>query len=188
MHLASVSNEYGEPGRTDLLEPAICDRYTKLVNSLETYIPTRNISMIERNRERALTKKNIGLDEKARKLFEGKNFAFVATVNRDGSPHVTPVWVDTDGKYILVNTAMGRVKQTNTKRDPRVAVAIFDQTNPYHMVTIQGRVVDQLKGNAAEQHIDKMAKKYTGQERYPNRQPGEQRVLLKIEPERIASM
>jgi PPOX class probable F420-dependent enzyme len=133
-------------------------------------------------------KKNIGLDEQARKLFEGKNFAFVATVNRDGSPQVTPVWVDTDGKYILVNTAMGRLKQTNTKRDPRVAVAIFDQTNPYNMVTIKGKVVDQLKGSTAEQHIDKMAKKYTGQERYPNRKPGEQRVLLKIEPERIGGM
>src|SRR2546422_6869693 len=83
---------------------------------------------------------------------------------------------------------MGRVKQTNTKRDPRVAVAIFDQTNPYNMVTIKGKVVDQLKGSSAEQHIDKMAKKYTGQERYPNRKPAEQRVLLKIEPERIAGM
>ena len=129
-----------------------------------------------------------GLDDQARKLFEGKNFAFVATVNRDGSPQVTPVWVDTDGKYIIVNTAIGRVKQVNTKRDPRVAVAIFDQTNPYHMITIKGRVVDQIKGTSAEQHIDKMAKKYTGQDRYPNRRPGEQRVLLKIEPRTISGM
>ena len=137
-----------------------------------------------------MMRKNVvsGLDDQARKLFEGKNFAFVATVNRDGSPQVTPVWVDTDGKYILVNTAIGRVKQVNTKRDPRVAVAIFDQTNPYNMVTVTGRVVDQVKGNTAEQHIDKMAKKYTGQEKYSNRRPGEQRVLLKIEPRTIASM
>src|SRR5207245_10805937 len=106
--------------------------------------------------------KNIGLDEQARKLFEGKNFAFVATVNRDGSPQVTPVWVDTDGKYIIVNTAMGRVKQTNTKRDPRGAVAIFDQTNPCNMLTIKGKVVDQSKGRSAEQQIDQTAKKRAG--------------------------
>ncbi len=132
--------------------------------------------------------KTVGLDEESRKLFEGKNFAFVATVNRDGSPQVTPVWVDVDGKYILVNTAIGRVKQRNAKRDPRVAVAILDHSNPYHMVTVQGRVVDQVKGHSAEQHIDKMAKKYTGQERYPNRRPGEERVLLRIEPRRITGM
>lgn len=132
--------------------------------------------------------KTVGLDENARKLFEGKNFAFVATVNRDGSPQVTPVWVDTDGKYILVNTAIGRVKERNVKRDPRVAVSIFEHSNPYNMITIQGRVVDQVRGHTADQHIDKMSKKYTGQEKYPNRRAGEERVLWKIEPRRIAGM
>ncbi len=132
--------------------------------------------------------KTVGLDENARKLFDGKNFAFIATVNRDGSPQVTPVWVDTDEKYILVNTATGRVKQRNARRDPRVAVAILEHSNPYHMVAVQGRVVEQVKGHIADQHIDKMAKKYTGQDRYPNRRPGEERVLLRIEPQKIAGM
>ena len=120
-------------------------------------------------------------------MIHGKNFAFVGTVNRDGSPHVTPVWVDTDGQYVLINTAIGRTKQINTRRDPRVSIAIADQTNPYSLVTIKGKVVEQVRGQQAEDHIDKMAKKYHGIEKYPYRQPGEQRVLLKVEPEKVSA-
>lgn len=130
----------------------------------------------------------VPLTEKARKLLEGKNFVFIATVNRDGTPQVTPTWVDTDAKCVLINTAIGRVKYGNVKRNPNVALAIYDQTNPYNLVMIKGKVVDFITGPTAEKHIDKMAKKYTGQDKYPNRRPGEQRVLLKIEPLKIAGM
>jgi len=125
------------------------------------------------------------LPDSARRLLEGKNFAFLATLFPDGSPQVTPVWVHTDGDYVLVNTAMGRVKQRNVSRDPRVTVAIADQNNPYYYVMIRGRVVEQITGPVAEDHIDKLAKKYTGADKY-TRQPSMQRVILKIEVERIA--
>jgi PPOX class probable F420-dependent enzyme len=128
----------------------------------------------------------ITLTDSQKKFLEGKNFAFIATLNKDGSPQVTPTWVDTDGKYVLINIATSRHKAKNVKRDPRVAVAVADQSNPYSMVTIRGRVVEQVVGKEAEDHIDKMAKKYIGQEKYPYRQPGEQRLLLKIEPLKAA--
>jgi len=127
------------------------------------------------------------LTESARKMLEGKNFVYLATVNPDGTPQVTPTWVDTDGKFVLVNTAIGRVKHRNVKQNPNVALAITDQNNPYNLVVIRGKVVDQLTGRVAEEHIDKMAKKYRGIEKYPNRSPGEQRVILKIEPARVIS-
>jgi PPOX class probable F420-dependent enzyme len=128
----------------------------------------------------------VNLDDSARNMLAGKNFAFVATLFRDGSPQVTPTWVDTDGEHVLINTAMGRVKQKNAKRDPRVAVAVAEQTDPYKMIMIRGRVVEQVTGQVAEDHIDKMAKKYMGLDRYASRQPAEKRVILKIKPERIA--
>lgn len=124
----------------------------------------------------------ITLSENQRKFFDAKNFAFVATLNKDGSPQVTPTWVDTDGKYILINVTPTRRKARNIGRDPRVAVAVADQTNPYSMITVQGKVVEQIHGKVAEEHIDKMAKKYLGQDKYPYRQPDEKRLLLKIEP------
>jgi PPOX class probable F420-dependent enzyme len=126
------------------------------------------------------------LPESARKLLEGKNFVFLATVNRNGTPQVTPTWVDTDGKFVFVNTAIGRVKQKNTKRNPEVALAIAEQANPYNFIQIRGKVVDQITGPVAEEHIDKMAKKYRGLEKYDSRRPGEKRVILKIEPTRVA--
>ncbi len=127
------------------------------------------------------------LTESARKMLEDKNFVYLATVNPDGTPQVTPTWVDTDGKFILVNTAIGRVKHRNVKKNPNVALAITDQNNPYDLVVIRGKVVEQLTGRVAEEHIDKMSKKYRGIDKYPNRSPGEQRVILKIEPTRVIS-
>jgi PPOX class probable F420-dependent enzyme len=119
-----------------------------------------------------------------RKLLEGKNFANIATVMPDGSPQVTPVWVDFDGTHILVNTADGRQKPRNLRRDPRVAVSVYNQENPYSYVQVRGRVVD-ITVNGADAHIDKMAKKYMGQDTYPFRTPTEQRLILKIAPERV---
>ena len=105
-------------------------------------------------------------DPSIRKLFEGKNFVFVSTLMDDGTPHLTPTWVDVEEEqndgHILVNTAIGRVKQKNVSRNPNIALAITDQNNPYDMVSVRGKVVEQIKGDAAEQHIDKLAKKYLG--------------------------
>ena len=124
------------------------------------------------------------------KLFEGKNLAFFATLMKDGSPQVTPTWVDIDknNNTILVNTAKGRIKHRNISRDPRVAVSVVDSSNPYDMVTVRGRVIEQINGKDADDHIDKLAKKYLDQLKYPNRRPGEERVLLKIKPEIVARM
>jgi PPOX class probable F420-dependent enzyme len=115
----------------------------------------------------------------------GKNFAFLATINRDGSPHVTPTWVDTDGSYVLINTALGRVKVKNIRRDPRVAVAIADQTNPERYTMIRGRVVRETVGKAAEDHINKLARKYTGAERFVRQSPTQRRVILSIRPDHV---
>ena len=127
-------------------------------------------------------------DVSTRKLFEGKNFAFVSTLMRDGYPQITPTWVDIEDGNILVNTAIGRIKQKNVSRDPRLSIAIADQNNPYDMVTVRGKVIDQITGDAADKHIDKLAKKYLGKDKYPNRAPGEKRVILKVKPERVFHM
>jgi len=127
------------------------------------------------------------LPDSARRLLEGKNFLYIATINQDGTPQVTPVWVDTDGKFVFVNTAIGRVKQKNTERNPNVALAIFEQTDPYNFIQIRGKVVEQIAGLAAEEHIDKMAKKYRGADKFSKRHPEEKRVILKIEPTHVSS-
>jgi PPOX class probable F420-dependent enzyme len=130
-------------------------------------------------------KKLVNLTAEQVKLFEDKNFAFVATLNKDGSPQVTATWADTDGKNILVNIATSRQKFRNIIRDPRVAVALVDMKDPYKEIIIRGKVISIEKGKIADDHIDKMSKKYTGQDKYGSRRPGEQRVLLKIEPSKI---
>jgi PPOX class probable F420-dependent enzyme len=126
------------------------------------------------------------LSPKAIELIEGKSFAHIATVNADGWPHVTTVWVDHDGDYILVNTAAGRKKHKNLSRDPRVSLAIVNGSNPYEAVFIRGRVTEAVEGKEAEAHIHKLSKKYTGRDQYPLA-PGEKRVMYRIEPLKIVS-
>jgi PPOX class probable F420-dependent enzyme len=128
------------------------------------------------------------LDGAVRKLLEGKNFVYLASLMKDGSPHVTPTWVDVENGTVLINTAIGRVKQKNISRDNRVALAIADQNNPYDMVTIRGKVVDQITGQEADDHIDRLAKKYIGKDKYPFRAPGEKRILLRIKPDKVFHM
>lgn len=120
-------------------------------------------------------------------LFNKKAFANLGTLMPDGSPQVTPVWVDYDGKYILVNSAEGRRKDKNLRRDGRVALAIMDPDDPYRYLQIRGKVAE-ITNDGAAQHIDKMAKKYLGKDKYPYAKPGEVRVLYKIEPEQTQTM
>ena len=127
------------------------------------------------------------LSEGVKKLFRETNYGHMATLMPDGSPQVSPVWVDVDGDRILVNSAEGRVKPRNVRRDARVAISMYDQGNPYSSAFIRGRVVE-ITHEGADEHIDKLAKKYLGQDSYPYRQPGEQRVILVIEPEHVGSM
>ena len=117
-------------------------------------------------------------------LFSKPAFAHLVTLMPDGSPQVTPVWVDLDGKTVIVNTAKGRLKDRNMKRDPRVALAVSDPANPYRYVQVRGRVSD-ITENGGDAHIDKMAKKYLNQDSYPYRQSGEVRVIYRITPEHV---
>ncbi|MDE1804775.1 MAG: PPOX class F420-dependent oxidoreductase [Candidatus Micrarchaeota archaeon] len=126
----------------------------------------------------------IKLPDKVIRLFEGKNFANIATLMPDGSPQVTTVWVDYKEGYILVNTAEGRVKDRNVRRDPRVAISIESAENPYIRASVMGKVVE-VTHDGAEDHIDALAMKYMGKERYPWRAPGERRVIMKIAPNRV---
>ena len=135
------------------------------------------------------TKNESLLAEPLVKFFKGKNFAFLGTLNKDGSPQVTPTWVDIEEsgeeqEMILVNTAMDRVKQKNVSRDPRVSISIADENNPYSMLSVKGRVVEQTT-EGADEHIDKLAKKYLNAERYPAHSPNVKRVILKIKPEKL---
>jgi PPOX class probable F420-dependent enzyme len=127
-------------------------------------------------------------DPQIKGLFERKNFAFLSSLMKDGSPHVTPTWVDIEDDKILINTALGRIKQENISRDPRIALSIIDQDNQYEMVTVRGKVTEQITGDVAEKHIDKLAGKYINMDKYPRRSKDEQRVILKIKPEKIFHM
>ena len=120
------------------------------------------------------------------KLLQEKQLAQLATTMKDGSPQVTPVWVDVepDGGHVLINTAEGRVKTRNVERDPRVAISVVDAQNPYRLAVVRGRIVER-RHEGANQHIDKMAQKYLDQETYPWRKPEEQRVILRVKPEHV---
>lgn len=124
---------------------------------------------------------SVKLPDKVKKLFEDKNFGHMATLNPDGSPHVSAVWVEMDGDRIIVNTQEGRVKPRNVRHDPRVSISIYDQSNPYRSAVVNGRVVE-ITHEGAEEGIHRLAKKYMGVDRYPYLQPGDQRVILVIEP------
>jgi PPOX class probable F420-dependent enzyme len=127
------------------------------------------------------------IPEDYKDLFEKKAFANLATVNADGTPQVTPVWVDYDGDYVLVNSARGRRKDKNMERNRAVALSIQDPDNPYRYLEVRGSVAEITEQNA-DKHIDKMAKKYIGQDKYPWSKPDEVRVIYKIKPERTSHM
>lgn len=127
------------------------------------------------------------LDEKAAALFKGVNFGHLATINKDGTPQVTPVWIDFDGKHIIVNSEEKRLKVRNMKRNPNVAISVADASNPYSYVEVRGKVVE-ITTEGASAGIDAMAKKYIGQDTYPWNQPTDVRVVIRIEPEKVGGM
>ena len=124
---------------------------------------------------------------KYKDLFQKRAFAHLATLMPDGSPQVTPVWVDFDGTHIIVNTARGRQKDRNLQQDERVAIEIQDPENPYRYVQIRGRVAGMTE-EGADESIDKLSHKYTGNPTYQGRRAGEQRVIVKIQPEKVSGM
>lgn len=124
------------------------------------------------------------LNEAAKAMLAEPVIANLATVGADGTPHVTPVWVDVDGGDVVINTPEGRAKVRNLRRSPRVAVSVVDPQNPYRVLALQGTVIDITDQNA-DSHIDRLAAKYLGVDTYPMRQPGEQRLKITIRPDRV---
>ena len=120
-------------------------------------------------------------------LFDKKAFAQLATLMPDGSPQVTPVWVDYDGSNVRFNSALGRVKDKNVRRDPRVAISIQDPDNPYRYLAVRGRVVE-ITQDGADDHINKLSQKYVDKPIYEGRKSGEVRVTYKIEPLKVSTM
>ena len=124
------------------------------------------------------------LTEKQADLFRGKNWATVVTLREDGSPHATPVWIDTDGDHVIFNTAVGRAKERHLRRDPRVAVTVLPAENQQAgYVSVTGTA--EITAEGAKEHIDKLAHKYLGVDEYPYLQPGEQRVIVTITPDKV---
>ena len=127
------------------------------------------------------------LPEKVKTMLQKPVFVHLATLMKSGSPQVSPVWVDVDGDTILINSAVGRLKDKNIRTDARVALSATDPANPYHAIMIRGRVKE-ITTDGAEEHIDKMAKKYMGKDVYPAHSAAEPRVIYKIEAEKISIM
>jgi PPOX class probable F420-dependent enzyme len=120
-------------------------------------------------------------------LFQKRAFANLATLMPDGTPQVTPVWVDWDGTHVLINSARGRQKDKNMQRSAAVSMSILDPDNPYRYLEVRGKVAD-ITEDGADDHIDKMAKKYMGKDKYPYRRQGEVRVVYKILPTKTTQM
>lgn len=124
------------------------------------------------------------LEEKVIKLFQQKNIVFIATLMKDGSPQLSPVWANCDSDYVYVNTAEGRIKHKNILRDPRVAVSVVANNNPLDMTTIRGKV-EEIIPDYDYVHADKLTQQYIGKNHYPFKRENEKRIILKIKPERV---
>ena len=124
------------------------------------------------------------MESKVINLLNGKNLVFIATIMKDGSPQVSPVWADFEDEHIMVNTAEGRIKHKNVLRDPRVALSIADSNNPLYMTSIKGTVVEIIP-DYDYIHANKLTKKYLGKETYPFRRENEKRIIFKIKPQKI---
>jgi PPOX class probable F420-dependent enzyme len=127
------------------------------------------------------------LSPELEQLLREASYAQIATLMPDGSPQLTQVWIDTDGTFIIVNTVATHQKVRNVRRDPRVAINVHDPTKPFRVANMRGTVVE-ITVDGADAHIDALAQKYLGADTYPFRQPGQQRIILKIRPDKISSM
>ncbi len=124
------------------------------------------------------------MEEKSIKLFSEQNLVFIATLMKDGSPQVTPVWANYEDGYILVNTAEGRIKHKNILQDPRVAVSVVSKDNQLDMTTIRGTVVE-LIPDYQYKHADKLTQQYINRDHYPFKRTDEKRFILKIKPNKV---
>ncbi len=124
------------------------------------------------------------IDGRSAELLQAKNFCNVSTINPDGSILAVPVWVDVQDGKPVINTAEGRAWPRNLERDPRVTLTVQNFENPYEYVSIRGRVAERTR-DGADAHIDALAKKYLDRDSYPFRQPGEERVIIRVEPEQV---
>ena len=124
------------------------------------------------------------MDQRAKKLFDSKNLAFLATVMTDGSPQLSPVWANFENEHILINTAEGRIKHKNVLRDPRVAISVVSNENPLDMTTIRGKVVEIIP-DYEYKHADKLTQKYLGLPNYPFKRPNEKRIIFRIKPKQV---
>ena len=124
------------------------------------------------------------IEGRGEELLKGKNFCHVATLRADGTVHGAPVWVDVQDGVPVVNTAEGRAWPKNLERDPHATLTVQNMENPYEYVEIRGQVAERTH-EGADEHIDALAKKYLDQDTYPFRQPGEQRVIIRFEPEHV---
>ncbi len=126
---------------------------------------------------------SVNIEGRAEELLRAKNFCHVSTLREDGSVHTAPVWIDVQDGRAVLNTAEGRAWPKNLERDPRVTLTVQNLENPYEYVEIRGRVAERTR-DGADEHIDSLAKKYMGVDEYPLRQPGEQRVILRVDADR----
>ena len=124
------------------------------------------------------------MEQKVIDLFSTKNLVFVATIMKDGSPQLSPVWANYEDDHILINTAEGRIKHKNILRDPRVAVSVVSRDNPLDMTTIRGAVTE-LIPDYDYTHADRLTKQYMGRDHYPFKRDDEKRVILKIKPDKV---
>jgi PPOX class probable F420-dependent enzyme len=125
--------------------------------------------------------------EELRRLFQGRNLAFVATLSRDGSPHVTPVWAEMADDLILINTFESSAKNKHITHDRRVAISVVEQNNPFNMVSIKGKVIEKTT-EGADEHLKRLARKYLGIGKYYYRKPNHKRIIVKIKPEKTMGL
>jgi PPOX class probable F420-dependent enzyme len=125
--------------------------------------------------------------EELRHLFQNRNLAFLATLSRDGSPHVTPVWAEMADDFILINTFESSAKNKHITHDRRVAISVVEQNNPFNMVSIKGKVIEKTT-EGADEHLKRLARKYLGIGKYYYRKPNHKRIIVKIKPEKTMGL
>ena len=125
--------------------------------------------------------------EELHNLFQDRNLAFVATLSKDGSPHLTPVWIELVDDLIVINTFETSAKNRHITNDKRIALSVVEQNNPFNMVSIKGKVIEQTT-EGADEHLKRLAKKYLGIGKYYYRKPNHKRIIIKIQPEKIMGL